>query len=378
MKKAKSRVIVFAILSAVLLCSLYSASALNTDFGGVIVSIEAIDSDFGVLTGLLYRPADSEGQLLPAVVVAHGISESSQVLSGLGLELARAGFVVLVLDLPGHGGSDGYINQGQNSPSLGLPAAVDYLSGLSYVDSARIGLVGHSLGAGAVRAANTELDNVQSTVLIGGGVGDAAAGDQYGSLNATYPKNVLVIVGEYDVLFDMESLVNRDLSGLFNTSGPVQPGVLYGSFQSQSARKLIVPPTTHLFESLDPTAIQQVTAWMQQTLKTDEAPTNQSLIYQCRELAQVFALLAVFGLVLLAYTPIVAFPAKSQAESGFPNVDDAAAENVSAVVYPKHCPIFPADRFGFCHWFSAVGVWLRGGLVASAASSDKRCRGKKS
>jgi hypothetical protein len=144
-------------------------------------------------------------------------------------------------------------------------------------------------------------------VLIGGGVGDAALGDEYGSFNATYPKNVLVIIGEYDVLFDSSILANEALLGLFNTSDPVQPGVLYGSFQSQTARKLISPPTTHLFESIDPAAIQETTKWMQQTLKTDGAPQSQGSIFLYRELAQVLSLLALFGLVLLAYNPLASF-----------------------------------------------------------------------
>lgn len=300
----KARLTAFILLLSILIGSLYAVFSFNTGFGEVTVNRVKIDSDFGVLTGSLYQPADIHSQKVPAVVVAHGISESSQILSGLGLELARSGFVALVLDLPGHGGSDGYINQGQNTPSLGLDAAVSYLSNLSFVDSTRYGLVGHSLGAGAVRAANTELSNVQSTILIGGGVGDAANGNQYGSFNATYPKNVLVVIGEYDVLFDGSILSNQALLSLFNTSNPIKSGVLYGDYQTQTARKLITPPTTHLFESLDPAAIRETTNWMQQTLKTGEASQNPSLVYLYREVAQALSVLALFCLVLLAYNPV--------------------------------------------------------------------------
>jgi dienelactone hydrolase len=307
MAKASRRLVAFILLLSVLIGSASAVFSLNTDFGEIAVNNVKIDSDFGVLTGLMYQPANLNGQKFPAVVVAHGISESAQILSGLGLELARNGFVVLVLDLPGHGNSDGYINQGQNDSSLGVDAAVGYLSNLTYVDSTKIGLVGHSLGAGAVRAANTKLSNIESTVLMGGGVGDAASGADYGSFNATYPKNVLVIIGEYDVLFDSSIVSNEALMGLFNTSEPIQPGVLYGNFQSQTARKLLTPPTTHLFESIDPVAIQETTLWMQQALKTNPAPQTQILIYPYRELAQILSLLALFGLVLLAYTPVASF-----------------------------------------------------------------------
>jgi dienelactone hydrolase len=225
--------IVFSILFTILLLSLFSVSNFNTDFGKVTYSTIMIETDYGQLTGLLYKPTKLENQQFPGIVVAHGISESAQILSGLGLELSRAGFVVICLDLPGHGGSDGSINQGGQDPALGIDDAVNYLSNLSYVDSTRIGLVGHSLGAGAVRAANTKLSNVNSLVLIGGGVSDAASGIEYGPFNATYPKNVLVVIGKYDVLFDIPELINKNLLSSFNTTGPIQQEIIYGDLNSQ-------------------------------------------------------------------------------------------------------------------------------------------------
>ncbi len=298
----KKKLILLIFLLGIFLVSLFSTYSLNTDFGKVESSIVKIDTKQGILSGLLYKPADLKGLQFPAVVVAHGISESAQILSGFGLELCRAGFVVLCLDLPGHGASDGSINQGQQDPALGVDYAVNYLGNLSFVDSTQIGLVGHSLGAGAIRAANSKLSNVQASVLIGGGVGSAAIDVEYGALNATFPKNVLVIVGEYDVLFDISTLAGKDLLDLFNTTELIQPEVLYGDFNSQTARKLIIPQTTHLFESLDPTAINQTTEWMQQTLKTTQAYENQlSPIYQYREIAQSLSVITLVGLILLTF-----------------------------------------------------------------------------
>jgi dienelactone hydrolase len=300
--------ILFSIFLSIFLCGLFSAYNFNTDFGKIENNTVKIETDQGVLTGLLYKPTDSENQQFPAIVIAHGISESAQILSSLGLELSRGGFVVLCLDLPGHGGSDGYINQGQQDPTLGIDDAVDYLESLPFVDSTQIGLIGHSLGAGAVRAANTKLSNIQASILIGGGVGTTATDPKYGSFNATYPKNVLIIVGKYDVLFDITTLETTDLLGLFNTTVPIRQDILYGDFYSQTARKLITPQTTHLFETLDATTITQTTAWMQQTLKTHQATEDPlSLIYQYREIAQALSLLALVGLILLTINPIAGF-----------------------------------------------------------------------
>jgi dienelactone hydrolase len=299
---------VFCIILSIFLCSLFSAYHLNADFGRLENSTVKIETDQGVLTGLLYKPADSENRQFPAIVIAHGISESAHILSSLGLELSRGGFVVLCLDLPGHGGSDGWINQGQQDPTLGVVDAVNYLTSLPFVDSTQIGLIGHSLGAGAVRAANTKLSNIQASVLIGGGVGVVANEPQYGSFNATYPKNVLIIIGKYDVLFDVAKLEKEDLLNSFNTTKPIQQGVLYGDIYSQTARKLIVPQTTHLFEALDSVAINQTTVWMQQTLKTNQTYKAQlSPIYQYREITQALSVLALVSLILLTFYPIARF-----------------------------------------------------------------------
>jgi dienelactone hydrolase len=298
----KKKLILLILLLGIFFFSLFSSYSLNSDFGKVESSIVEIDTNQGVLSGLLYKPVNFKGQQFPAIVIAHGISESAQIVSGLGLELCRGGFVVLCLDLPGHGASYGSINQGQQDPALGVDTAVNYVANLSFVDSTRIGLVGHSLGAGAIRAANTRLSNVQASVLIGGGVDSSEVDLAYGSLNATYPKNVLVIVGEYDILFDSSNLAKKDLLELFNTTGFIQQGVLYGDFNLQTARKLIVPKTTHLFESLDATAISQTTEWMQQTLKnTHEYEKQNSPIYQYREIAQSLSVIALVGLILLTF-----------------------------------------------------------------------------
>ena len=364
MNKAAKLLIIFGFLLTTLLCSLFSVYGFNTDFGRVTSSAVKIETDQGMLSGLLYRPVDSGSEKFPAIVVAHGISESAQILSGFGLELSRVGFVVLCLDLPGHGGSDGSISQGQQDPALGIDVAVNYLSNLPYVDSTQIGLVAHSLGAGAVRAANTKLSNVQSSVLIGGGLGAAAIGEEYGSLNATFPKNVLLIVGEYDVLFNITQLITKDLLGFFGTSGVIRQDVLYGDFTAQTARKLVVPQTTHLFESLDPVAIQQTTVWMQQTLKTKQDYEIQfGLIYQYREIAQAVSVLALVGLILFAFYPVAALPKEK------PKIQDQG-------VYGSHWKIrlvwfalnlilfFPLIAIGFVIGFpplvfgSSIAWWL--------------------
>jgi len=362
MKKAVKLLVAFSVLLSVTICSLFSTYSFGTDFGKVESISVKIDTDHGILTGLLYRPADFESKQFPGIVVVHGISESAQILSGFGLELSRGGFVVLCLDLPGHGGSDGFINQSQQDPALGVDDAANYLSDLPYVDSTQIGLVGHSLGAGAIRASSTKISNAQASVLIGGGVGELEKGKEYGSLNSTYPKNVLVIIGKYDVLFELTELAKKDLLDLFNTTDPVKLDLLYGDFSSQTARKLIVPQTTHLFESLDATAIHQTTAWMQQTLTNQTNRSQLNFIYQYREIAQALSALSLIGLILLTFYPLASL-LKLKPKTGNQDTKLPRWKAYLAWFILNSCLFFPLIAAGFAIPFpplvfgSAIAWW---------------------
>jgi len=308
MKSTQVRTVAAIILVLVFLFGTSTAILLNFDFGKLAVNTVVINDGVKELSGLLYRPAyASADNRVPAIVIAHGISESKDMMSSLGLELSRRGLVVLCLDLLGHGQSGGTVEDGINEPSFGVTAAVQYLMAQPFVNSFAIGLIGHSLGGGAVRAAAAEDGHIEAVVLIAGGLGDVAQGPEYGALNSTFPKNLLVVVGKYDVLFNLTELATKELPSAFDTNQTVVPGVLYGDFQSQTARQLFTPTTTHLFEPLDPTVITQTIVWMQNTFKTapaSETNLNTNLIYLEREVSILAAIVGLFGIVFLAFFPI--------------------------------------------------------------------------
>ena len=301
------------VLSAIIVALLFllgtsTAILLNSDFGKLAVKTVVINDGDKELSGLLYQPAYASAEnSVPAIVIAHGISESKDMMSSLGIEISRRGFVVLCLDLFGHGQSEGTVEDGRNEPSFGVAAAVQYLRSQPFVNSSAIGLIGHSLGGGAVRAAAAEDGRIDAVVLIAGGLGDVAQDPEYGTLNSTFPKNLLVVVGEYDVLFNLTELATNELPLAFGTNQTVVSDVLYGDFQSQTARKLFTPATTHLFEPFDSTVITETIAWMQNTFKTaldSEINLNTNLVYVEREAAILAAIFGFFGVGFLAFFAI--------------------------------------------------------------------------
>ena len=135
----------FVVGLALILGGSYLAHAVQTA-GGVTLKAVRFAGDQPTLTqsGLLYVPAGATAaHPAPAVLASHGYINTREMQSPFAIELARRGFVVLAMDMIGHGYSDGAVGQ---SKDLGGPAALRYLQGLPFVDKANIGLEGHSMG----------------------------------------------------------------------------------------------------------------------------------------------------------------------------------------------------------------------------------------
>jgi len=308
MKSTNARFILAATVLALFILGTSVASILDSNFGKTEVKSIQISSGEVKLSAILYRPySASSSNPSPAIVITHGISSSKEMMSSIGLELSRRGFVTLCLDLYGHGKSGGTLEDGEEDPSFGLLSAVQYMKSQSYVNSSKIGLIGHSLGAGAVRAATVKDGQIGALVLIAGGLGDSVEQLDYGQFNSTFPENLLVIVGKYDVLFNITEVTKEELPATFGTQQEVVPDVTYGNFLSQTARKLVTPSTTHLFEPFDPAAISEIVTWMQNAFPTtgsSEAACNVDMIYFEREISIMVGILGLLGITLLMFFPV--------------------------------------------------------------------------
>lgn len=258
----RTLLIVF-ILFVSFLCGAY---LLNTNFLTIKTSYITIHDENFQLQGLLYKPDGvSSTKPAPAVVLAHGIANSKEVVSGFALELAKRGFVTLALDEAGHGNSEGNWAQVEKTdPSLGVLSAVNWLKQQNYVDQNKIGVIGHSMGAESAYYAGLHSTTIKATILIGGGVNGTLTSST--GMNATNPHNLLVIIGKFDVLFNVPQLQNSQLERVFNTTTTIQLNKIYGSFTAMTARKLVTVPATHLFEVMSPDSIRVITDWLSHSL----------------------------------------------------------------------------------------------------------------
>ncbi len=159
-----------AIFICLILVSSLFACLIQTNFGSVKVEHVTIDARGAELAAELYYPAGTTSHdSLPAVIVNHGGGCIYGATKNLAEELARRGFVVINPDAYGSGlsaqpdyddvdqGINGFyssvnITDGNKSDipaatPMGMTDALNFLRSLKFVDSTRIGIVGHSMGA---------------------------------------------------------------------------------------------------------------------------------------------------------------------------------------------------------------------------------------
>ena len=251
------------------------ASLVQTSGGVKIQDIRFPGQGTTQFSALLYVPATATARHpAPAVLVSHGFINTREMQSPFAIELARRGFVVMAMDMSGHGFSGGALGE----QSFGGPAALGYLRTLPFVDKSNIGLEGHSLGgAPVVNAALAFPDGYKSIVLEGSTTGVLG---QPGEGSTTFPHNLEVVMGQYDEFAPLMwqvakgSDVDRSarLMKMFGTTAPVVPGQLYGDIGAGTARMFVNPPVDHPQEHFSAAGVGAAVDWFQRTLQGAAAP----------------------------------------------------------------------------------------------------------
>jgi len=316
----------FILGCALILAGSLLANVIQTS-GGVTLHDVRFTGDGGkVQSALIYQPASATAaHPAPAVLVSHGYINTREMQSPFAIELARRGFVVVAMDMIGHGYSEGSVKLGPGQ-NLGGPAALAYLQSLPYVDKTNIGLEGHSMGGIPIAtAAASQPDGYKAIVFEGSTPAFLGA--------VTPPKlnNLAVVFGQYDEFAPLMwgvpkgSLVStsKKLAKVFGVDGPVQVGKIYGTIGDGSARVLENPPVTHPWEHFSRAGVGGAVDWFQKTLKGEAnplAPSDQIWLWKDIGTGVAFAgficlLIGTFEVLLL--TPLFAslnVPAQPSAE----------------------------------------------------------------
>ncbi|MBD3229827.1 MAG: alpha/beta fold hydrolase [Candidatus Lokiarchaeota archaeon] len=287
----------------------------------------------------------------PAAVLVHGYSCSNIFMRGIAYELNRRGFVCLSITARGHSGSSGIFGTSfENETLSAIKYLRDYNKSLK-IDTNRIGIVGHSMGAITVTLASIidqELENywINSTVSIAGPFANQSEQTHgltgflstpylfpnidfdpetainnsiiIGRTNNTRPYNYLNIIGTLDEAFTVESaqevLYESSTSSFWNTYGitednytMIQNSITYGSHENGSARRLyVLQNIDHLMECQRSLTCIETINWFESSMKLSPATAldTKNVYEDYRGLAPWFVVLGVLflSIPLVIYT----------------------------------------------------------------------------
>jgi len=207
MNRLKGRSKLFLIISlCMMLISMLGASLIQTSGGRVNITELTFETDLGLtMSGRLFVP---DGVTLenpaPAIVVSHGMFNNNGMQDLNFVELSRRGFVVFAMDMFSHGNSE----RVEATPVIlqSMDQAVQMIARIGYVDSSRIGVSGHSLGAMSSNIAVT-IDNVREVPLISAVLlnsADAVYGTEEGFLNIYGSRHVGIVAPMHEEFFMLD------------------------------------------------------------------------------------------------------------------------------------------------------------------------------
>jgi hypothetical protein len=313
------------------------------------------------LSALIFKPDSATAEnKAPAIVVSHGRYNNKEMQEGNFVELARRGYVVISIDMYGHGDSD-YTKIDTNATGgTGMYDAVKLLADLPYVDADRIGVTGHSAGGFAVNY-SVAIDNAADEQLIAAALlvsADPTYADADGNLVDVFgDRDAGVIAGQYDEFFFRvngptgPSNAPRDYIDTPNAQSFLNYGSEGGDVREADTvytdgggmRVIYTPAEIHPWAHFSAESVGYAVEFFEEALGAPEPIAPEAQLWQLREFFTALGLVG-FGIFLVAFTRAL-----------------LATRPFAALAAEQAPQILPATRKGL--------AWFWGGVVASVIIS---------
>jgi dienelactone hydrolase len=240
------RAIVALLAAALIGTALWHLKAAEEGVSVTSVSIAGIPAT-------VYRPQGS-GKL-PAVVIAHGFAGSQQLMKSFALTFARNGYIALTFDFAGHGRNPSPMTGNVERIDGATRRLLDDVSAIAGeargLGDGRIAVLGHSMASDIV-VRFAERDSAVAATIAVSMFSPAVTADS--------PRNLLVIVGDWEPVLKREAL--RAI-GLVPQSEQPRAGVTYGDFGTGSARRAsFIPHAEHVSVLFNPSTMRESLDWL--------------------------------------------------------------------------------------------------------------------
>ena len=310
-------------LSIIILTSL-AASNVQSNFGKIDVTTMTLPTQDGQhLVYDWYKPKTvSKENKAPFIAIIPGFQRSKEALSNFAIELSRRDIVVALIDPYAQGlSSSSKQNRSATKEGYGMFALVNHVhanESFNYIDKARIGTTGHSMGGNAaIRGADLfgreakllNQDSKLHSIYISGFVL---------TLRDNILKNIHSNAGVSYALYD-EGGFRNELSGWDSTNMKIAPesirfinwgihgssqgeteveiGKFYGSLDDRSLRIVHNEPLLHPFQPYNFEAMQNQLEFFEKSFQLNPKISSSNQIWHWKELMTLISMIA--SLVML-------------------------------------------------------------------------------
>ncbi len=319
---------------ALILCvvSMLGANFVQTNGGTVTVKDLRWETPSGkYMSALLFVPNNATTKTpAPAIVTSHGWYNNREMQDMNFVEYARRGYVVMSIDMYGHGNSDVLYTPEIGPTSVGFYDAVKLIAALPYVDKTKIGITGHSNGAMAANFA-IDLDNKAPTPLVAAVllVANNATYTDAANNNAYYNKyggrDVGIVAAQFDEFFFRVKQADGSMSapGAFINQVTAQSFLNYGidptkggekrvagttykqTVAGQEAMRVIFTPyEIHPWNTVSTSVLDFSVGFFQSALGAPKPLAGSDQVWLWKELFNVIGL-AGFAMFVLAFATVL-------------------------------------------------------------------------
>ncbi|MHA1135717.1 MAG: alpha/beta fold hydrolase [Candidatus Thorarchaeota archaeon] len=294
------------ILTILFLSSFYLSWTVDRGLGEITVERYTIEREPGrPVDFLVYSPRlGAHLDPMPIILTLHGLAGSKEGMYAFNIELARRNFTVVSVDLAGHGDSPlPYDIADTESMAEDAYAAVRHVQeNWANVHNESYGVLSHSLGF-RVAIELQDFPIAPMGYAAVGDVGQMALGEYL-----DFPGNLLIAIGEYDEMITVDDALNAIRTATGNEDAVAD--VTYGSLVNQTAYRLALAPTDHVFEAVDGTIVEESSKWLIQAVQGEGQLVHTldpaSQVYFSKTIATFLGtftlLLSLFPLMMLVYT----------------------------------------------------------------------------